>query len=158
MSRIRGPLSLFVALIFTAIVFIVLLLFIAKRSALVYQRPLIYGLIGIVVIGVILALIVSVTPLYTAVFTPGEGPQGFFINGIYQYETSPLRSVHRGQITLVANNGFMMATLSGQTSTVIFAPGVAFNPADFRDGQEVVVFGSRSEGGIIEAFGVQRLR
>src|SRR6185295_9816287 len=104
----------------------------------------------IVVLVVLFSLVISFTPLYPVFFTPGSRTQGFFINGIYQYETTPMSSVHRGQVTLIANNGFLIQNIAGQTSTVIFAQGVAFNPLDFRAGEQVVVFGTRGQDGIIE--------
>lgn len=144
-------------LILTAIVFIILLAILAKRYAFVYQRPLIYALMGIVVLVVIFTLIITATPFYSAVFTATPGSSGVFIDDIYHYETTPLGSVHRGEVTLIANNGFLLQNSEGETSTVIFAPGTALKPGDFRAGEQVVVFGGRGQDGLIEAFGVQKL-
>jgi len=144
-------------LILTAIVFILLLAILAHRYAFVYQRPLIYALIGIVVLVVLLSVAITVTPLYPAVFSDDVRLQGPLINDIYEYETAPLGSVHRGEVTLIANNGFLLQNSAGQTSTVVFAPGTSFKPQDFRAGDQVVVFGERGQDGLIEAFGAQKL-
>ncbi|MBU3925377.1 hypothetical protein KJ854_05615 [Patescibacteria group bacterium] len=65
--------------------------------------------------------------------------------------------MHRGQITTMNNNGFMMRNRREEILTIVVSRRTRLPlGADFSRGDIVVVFGSR-DGNLVQAFGIQEI-
>lgn len=138
-----------------SIVLLISLASILKRYAFVYHQPIFIFLVVFILAVTIAGFLLAATSF----------PEGFsryatsnipFLEGFYESETAMPASVHRGEIVMFVADGFVIDDGSGMTSTVVAAPGLTFLKG-FHVGDLVLVFGTRQEGDVIRAFGIQRI-
>lgn len=145
-------------LILLSLVFILVLVVFVHHYSFVYQRPLLYSLLGILIVVTATSYFIAFTPFnssITSMLDYGNAP----LFGVYYggYGQGEITDVHRGEIVLLASNGFILQGLRGETSTVLFEPGTATNSIDtLKPGDLVVVFGDRDPNGFIEAMAVEK--
>jgi hypothetical protein len=135
-------------LIVLSLIFLLVLVVLINHYAFAYQRPLLYSLLGILIIVTAASFFVSFTALNPPIL-------GTYYSG---YDAGEIPDVHRGEIVVLAANGFVLQGLSGETSTVLFGAGMS--PAAeniLRAGDLVVVFGDRDASGFIEASAIEKL-
>ncbi len=135
-------------LVVLSLIFLLVLVILINHYAFAYQRPLLYSLLGIMII-------VTAASFYISFYQFNPPILGAYYNG---YNSGELTDVHRGEIVVLAANGFVLQGLSGETSTVLFGAGMA--PAaesDLRAGDLVVVFGDRDTSGFIEASAIEKI-
>lgn len=136
-------------LILLSLIFLLVLIILINHYSFSYQRPLLYSLIVILVIVTGGSLFVSYQR-----FNPP------ILENYYSgYGAGELTDVHRGEIVVLASNGFILQGLSGETSTVLFDSGMSpGGESSFRAGDFVVVFGDRDPSGFIEASAIEVLK
>ena len=99
--------------------FVVLLEMLVQRYAVAYRRPLLYSAIAVVLLVSLGSFIISRTPLHPAAFRGAEAGQLPFAGPLYRDLGAPqLRDVHRGVVTKVTPDGFVLTTRRGQAITV----------------------------------------
>jgi hypothetical protein len=145
-------------LILLSLVFILVLIIFVHHYSFVYQRPLLYSLIGILIIVTATSYFIAFTPFNSSITNMLDYGNAPVFGGYYGgYGEGEITDVHRGQIILIASNGFILEGLRGETSTVIFEPGTATSSIDsLKPGDLVVVFGDRDSNGFIEASAVEK--
>jgi hypothetical protein len=143
-------------LIVLSLIFLLVLIILINHYSFAYQRPLLYSLLGILIIVSAASLFIAATPFNTGLLNYANTP----ILGNYysSYGSGDIAGVHRGEIVALAAHGFILENLSGQTSTVLFGTNFTTSTlAAFRPGDLVVVFGDRNVNGVIDASAIEKI-
>lgn len=145
-------------LIIIAVILIAVLEILVKYFSFAYRRPLLYSLLGIIIIALIGSFIVDRARIHPGLFSrarenrlPIAGP---FYRG---YGMPSLRNAHQGIVSGVTENGFAMKDINGDMVTVIITPQTRVSPdTDIRENSKVIVLGE-IKNGTIEAAGIREI-
>lgn len=146
-------------LILLAVVFIVILELLVRHYSFAYRRPLLYSVLGIVLVVFAGGIMLEHTPLHGRLFRYAREnrlppPMGHFYRG---FGMQRFNDVHRGTVVSSTDRGFIMEDVRGETSTVVISPRTRLPlGADFAVGDTVVVFGEQ-DGTAIRAFGIREV-
>lgn len=156
---IKGSLTLLPwLLIFICAVLIIVLETLLKRFTFAYRQPILYSLLGIIVFALLGSFIMGKTSLHPALFSQAQKGR-FPVGGpIYrEYGMAEFRDVHRGIVSEITDNGFVVKTRQGTTLTVVIIPETRFPlGTDIKENDAVVVFG-KQENGTVKAFGIRKI-
>ena len=138
--------------------FIVVLQILVQHYSFAYRKPLVYSVVGIVVIVIAGGSIVAQTSFHRRFMRNAERHHVPFAEPFYRQFGHPrFRSIHRGIITQAESNGFTMSAQDEEPITVMISPKTRLPlGADFSAGDMVVVFGDLDDH-TIEAFGVRKI-
>jgi hypothetical protein len=155
--RFGGPgwFALFKSLPWLLILFCVIfgaaLFLLVERYSFVYERPVVYIVFGIVVTSLLGGVLLSQTSLHQKLLNDAEHNElpapmdGFYTD--YGAPPPPSAEIRRGIVIATTTDGFVMEDTNDETSTVI--------GYQVPIGSDVVVFGERTSGGIIQATGIE---
>lgn len=134
-------------LIVLSIIFVVAFFFLVKKYSFVYEKPLVYSLIGVVVIVTVGGFLILYTPFHQGIFDSARHGQAPIIGVIYQ-DFGPNRSgdIHRGIILSTTTSGFVFQDRSGETSTIIVKSASQKIPSI---GDDIVILGNEDQSGTI---------
>jgi len=145
-------------LILATIVLILILEFLAKKFAIIYRRPIVYSIIGIVLI-----VSLGVFALDRARFHPNlfrQARQGHWpiMESIYrQPGLTGLKDAHRGVVTELTDNGFKLKKLNDEILQITTDEKTRFFPDQNLDENDVVVVMGRRTDDTVLAKAVRRL-
>jgi hypothetical protein len=145
-------------LVILSAVFVVVLEVLVRRYSFAYRKPLLYSVLGIVLIVTVGGF--AIVPWHRDFFRSARENRLPFAGPFYRdFGLRRFGDVHRGTIVSVTLEGFvMMKDAERGTSTVVIAPGARIpSVPGFAAGDPVVVFGDERGDGRIEAYGVRRL-
>ncbi len=146
-------------LVIFPILFIIALIFLAKRYRFVYKKPLLYSIIAIVVIVLVGSFIFLRVPIHKKLSEraweggiPMAGP-------LYrQYGMRRPENLYIGRVIEITENGFQMETVDGQGLTINISDNVRFPiDKDIKKDDFVVVMGKKSDA-VIDAYGVHKIK
>ncbi len=145
-------------LILVSLVFILVLEVLVRQYAFAYRRPLLYSLLGIILLVFLGGFIVDSAHVQGRFSRFAEEHRVPFARDFYrQFQPPRFGNVHGGNITEVASSGFVMKDMEGDFFSVIITPRTRLPlGADFSTGDSVVVFGD-IESTTIQAFGVREM-
>lgn len=158
---LRGLVPLFLGspwlIIFTAVLFLVVLEILVRQYSFSYRKPLLYttvGIIAFVLFGSYAVAQVGVHERFSGYAERGELPM---MGGMYRrYETLETQGMYRGVVTELFPDGFAIENRR-ETLTVFVSDKTRFpDGADVSLGARVVVLGER-EGSVVYAVGVRPL-
>jgi hypothetical protein len=146
-------------LIGLSIIFVVLLEIFVKRYSFAYREPLLYSVLGIVVIVAAGGFLLFETSLHQSLFDSARRGGLPVIGMFYQgFGVKQFNDIHPGVIIGTTTQGFtMQEPFEAEPATVVLVsdadvpPGVVFVPSD-----TVIVFGSEA-GDVIQAVGVREV-
>lgn len=143
-------------LIFLSLVFMVVLEILVQRYAFANRKPLLYSVLGIVVLAVLGGIIVA--PFHRPFFRSAREHSFPFAGGFYRnFEFARFDDIHRGRIMTITPEGFVLQDLNGETSTVFITSGTRMFPdPDVESGNAVVVFGDQTDHAI-QAYGIREI-
>ena len=146
-------------LIGLSIIFVVLLEIFVKRYSFAYREPLMYSVLGIVIIVAAGGFLLFETSLHQRLLDSARHGGLPVIGMFYQgFGMEHFNDIHPGVIVGTTTDGFVMQEpFEAEQATVVmasdtdFPPGVTFMPSD-----TVVVFGNEASD-IIEAVGIREV-
>lgn len=142
-------------LLIFAIIFIAILEIFAKKFSLVYKKPLLYSILGIVTVVFIFSFIIGCTSMHPQLFRSVQEGRLPIMGPMYRGQfMEPPRNVFIGRVTELTDNGFKLETKQGENLEVIIPSKIksSFNGSIEKD-DIIVVMGER-ENSFIRAFGV----
>lgn len=145
-------------LIFICAILIIVLEVVLKRFTFAYRQPILYSLLGIIIFSFLGSFIMGKTSLHPTLFSQTQKGR-FPIGGpLYrEYGMAKFRDVHRGIVSEITNNGFILKTPDSSNLSVIIVSKTRFPlGADIKEGDNVVVFGKRDDG-TVKAFGIRKV-
>src|SRR4030042_1853865 len=138
---------------------IVLLEVITKRFNLVYRRPIIYSLLGILMLAIIGGFLLEKTPFHSKIFMRAQHERLPGIGGFYREFGAPQpKGARFGLVLSVAENKFLMQSPNNETTTVTYTKETRI-PGKYviKEGDKVSVLG-RLINGILEAFEIREVK
>jgi hypothetical protein len=145
-------------LILIAIFLIALLEMLTKRFSFVYRRPIVYSLIIVISIVFLASFLINKTTLHPNLFKQARVGRLPLAGPMYRSFGMPeFHDMHRGIISEVMDNGFIIETERGEKLTINVTSDTNF-PPEFtaEEGDRVMVIGERNDD-IISAFGIRAL-
>ncbi|MCX6764761.1 MAG: hypothetical protein NTU58_03640 [Candidatus Nealsonbacteria bacterium] len=146
------------ALILIVGVLIVALEIFSKRFSFVYRRPIVYSLLVIIVLGFLVGFLIEKTHLHSNLFLSARDRHLPVMGPFYRnFGAPPIHNVHRGIVSEIIDNGFKIETPREETLTIIIAPETRIlSDETIKQGDEVVIFGERSDG-TVNAFEIRQI-
>ncbi len=129
-----------------------------KHYPFAYRRPLLYSVLGIVLLAVAGGFLVSRTPLHSGLMRYAEHHPLPVAGRFYRsMRHRRLPHVHRGRVASFTNMGFVLRDFRGNTVEIVITPRTRLpNGRDFTVNDDIVVFGDRRDGRI-QAFGIRKI-
>jgi len=146
-------------LVLLLLIFIILLEILARHYSFAYRQPLLYFAIAVLLFAIIGGYIVATTHFHDRMFRYSQRHKLPFAGQMYRgYGEQRFKNIHRGIITEITRDGFIMENRRGETLTIIITRLTRLPlGADFSKGDMVVVFGDR-ENKTVRAIGIRNAR
>ncbi len=133
-------------LIIIALALIVVLEIFVKRFSFAYRRPILYSVLGIIILAFLGSFLIARTPFHPKLFWKAREGKLPMVGGFYRGLGAPkLSDVHQGIITEITNGGFSIETPQGEILTVLATSN------NVKENERVVVLGKR-DNSTIKAF------
>lgn len=145
-------------LIIAVLLLIVLLEIAAKHFSFVYRKPILYSLLFIVLIVFLAGFMIDQTPFHSKLFLKAKEGELPLAGPMYRDFGMPdFRNIHRGIVSDITENGFVMKTTKEQELNVLVGPETKLKPDfEIKTEDEVVVFGERNNG-TIKALNIRKV-
>jgi len=139
------------SLILVSLALILILDILLSRYPFIYKYPLLYSLLGLIVIVGLGGSLLAATSFHARLFRS--------LGGFYSYyDGAAAIQAHRGEVTGFLESGLVLSNFDGTTSTVIFDAAILPSiQGAFTKGDLIVVFGPESATHTIQAFGVEKI-
>jgi hypothetical protein len=147
-----------VLLIFAILLIAVLEIF-ARKFSLVYRKPLLYSILGIVVIIVLIGFAVGQTSMHSQLFRSVQEGKLPIMGLMYKGNLmEPSHNACIGEVVEVTDSGFQVETVKGESVGVIVS-SETYLPSDekIEEGELIMIMGER-ENSIIKAFKVIKIK
>jgi hypothetical protein len=145
------------SILLLSLALVLVLSILLKRYAFVYHQPFLYLLLFLIIVISLTGFFVAATSFHQGFFKYVTQSKLPFLTGFYEYEMTPPGDIYRGTVTGYAQNGFVIANIYDQTSTIVMPSGVHFSPDTVNIGDSVLVFGHASPDGTITALGFEKV-
>jgi len=146
-------------LILLCLIFLGILEVLVKKFAFAYKKPLLYSVLGIIVIVIGGGLAMAQTPLHGGLYGFARKNHLPLAEPFYRHFGMPnqVDDIHRGTVIEDIQGGFILQNPIGSTSTVLISSstGLPFE-TEFSPGDRVIVFGEETTSGI-RAFGIRKI-
>lgn len=145
-------------LVLLALLFVVVLEVLVQRFSVTRQTPLLYSILGVVVISFIGSYILLQTPLHSAIQTLATERQAPLVGPLYRTYGDQLPGrITPGVITVVTDGGFMLMTRNGDMWQINLSSETrGVDMVEIAPDVAVVVLGER-DGNMITAAGIKTL-
>jgi len=142
-------------LIGTAGLFGLTLYVLVTQFSFSYQRPLIYSLVGAVLLVLFGAILLGQTTVHDRLRQHGSDFDRPILQSLYGRMDEQPRGAEVGVIQLATDTGFVIETRQGDMIEVVVSADTRIRQGQvFAEGESVLIFGEK-EGGRVEAFGVR---
>jgi len=143
------------SLLLLSIVLVLILWILLRRYSLIYHQPFLYTLLILVVVVSLTCFFLSAGFIHGGILRYVSRNPVPVVTGVYEFETSPMSGIYRGQIAMLATSSFILENALGQTSTVIVVRAAWPELAGVRPGNYVILFGHGIATATIEAYGFE---
>lgn len=145
-------------LVIFIIIFVIILEFLAKRFSVVYQRPLVYSILGIVIVILLLGVFIARTPMHSKLFRGAQEGKFPIVGSFYrERHIRPPDNVYFGTVSSLADDGFEIETEEGESFSVVISSEVYLSFAkDIKEGDMVMVIGDK-DNSTIKALGARKI-
>lgn len=138
-------------LIALALIFVVVLEILVQRFSFGYQKPLLYSVLGVIILTSLGSYVVLKTPLHQSVLQLAHQGGVPVVGPLYRsYEEKRLKDVTVGVVQRITSDQFEFVDRTGALLTVTFtAETRGLSDFALATGSAVVVLGERADGQII---------
>jgi hypothetical protein len=145
-------------LILISALLIVVLEVLVKHFSFTYRRPILYSLLGIILVVLVGSFLVGETPLHPSLFQRAQEGRLPGIAPLYRdFGVPRLEDVDHGIVVEKTDNGFVIETPQGDKFTVVVSPKTILSPdSDVKEGDVVVVLGKLKDG-VIQSFEIHKV-
>jgi len=137
-------------------IFVIILEKLVKKYSFSYRKPILYSILGILLMLLIGTFFVSRIGLHQSLSRFADEDRLPFWGGMYRgYGMQSFSNVHPGMISAITEDGFILTNRQGESLIVRFNSGTNLpKDRDLQEGDSVVVMGERLEDSV-DAFGVR---
>lgn len=145
-------------IISAVIIFVILLEILVRHYSFTYRKPLLYSVLGIVVLVFLGGYIFHKTGVHSRLFMIAEDMRMPFVRPLYRgYINGGPPEVHPGVIVSITDTLILLRDRSGREFEVMITPETRLPFGfDFEEGDEIMVFGESSTG-TVRALGIRRI-
>lgn len=144
-------------LVIFAIIFIAILEIFAKKFSLVYKKPLLYSILGIVIIVFLLSFIIGRTSMHSRLFRSAQEGRLPIMGPMYRGRLiEPPRDIYIGRILELSDKSFLLETREGEKLEVIIPSEIGFPLGENIRKDDIVVVMGKRDGSVIRAFGIHK--
>lgn len=146
-----------VLLIF-AILLIVLLEVFARKFSLVYRKPLLYSILGIIMIVILIGFAVGHTSMHFQLFRRAQEGRLPIMGHMYKSDFVELpHNVCIGNVLNIVNEGFQVETQNGEILAVIVSSETCLSAEEnIKKDDLLIIMGERKDS-TIEAMGIRKI-
>lgn len=143
-------------LVVATLVFLVLLAILVRQYSFTYRKPLVYSLMGLVVLVIVGTFIIPRFGVHQFIYKQVREANLPFAGPFYRgYGMQEFVDIHAGVVKELTEDGFVLTGRNDNELKIIVSEETRFpRGINFAEGDEVVVIGEE-EGGVIEAFGIR---
>lgn len=155
--RGMGPLffSLPWFLLLSAALLIVVLEILVRRFSFVYRRPILYTVLGVILLVLLGGFLINKTSMHPALFQRADRGRLPIMGSMYRgYGMPDLEDVHRGIVSEITDEGFVFQSQDNRLFTVITSGSRFSREQEIQKDNAVIVLG-KAEDGVIKAAGVR---
>jgi len=160
---LRGLIPFLVAfpwvLVIFALIFIIILQIFAKKFSVVYKKPLLYSILGIIVFVLLVSFAIANTPFHRTLFRSAQEGKLPIMGPMYKGRfVDPSHNMCIGEVVEVADDGFQVETVKGESVGIIIS-SETYLPSDgkIEKGELIMIMGERKDS-IINAFKVIKIK
>ena len=144
-------------LILVVLVFLGILYLLVTSYAFSYKQPLIYSLLGVVLIVIALSSLIQQTAMHERMQRFAEDTRMPAVLPLYRtFSDERPQGMRAGTVTTFTESGFVLTTLKDDVFTVQTTSRTKMPEVMLEIGDGVIVFGKESDGSI-NAFGVRKI-
>ncbi len=145
-------------LVVFSILFVVILEILVRHYAFSYRQPLLYSVLGVLIVVAIGTIIIDQARVHDRLFRNARSGRLPFAGSFYrEFGVGRLQNVHRGQVAEITERGFVIKDIRGELLMVLVTPKTAFPMGmDFEEGDTVVIFGDQ-DNHTVQAFGIRKI-
>lgn len=146
-------------LILISVFLIILLEIFAKKSSIVYRRPIVYSLLAIIIIISAGSFLMYQLPIHPRLFRKAQERNFSAMGMVYRDLAAPkMKNVHYGEIVNLTEGGFIIENPRGEIIRVNISSKTNIpSSVKFEIGNEVVILGERKNGDV-DALGVRSVK
>lgn len=133
-------------LVALGVVFIVVLEILMRRYTLAYRQPLLYSVLGILVVVLLGSATIGATDFHESLLSEARAQRLPLAGGLYRTFVTDPEGIHAGTIATVEEDGFTLQTLRGDTLRIRMTPETRPTARPIRVGARAVVLGDAVEG------------
>ena len=142
-------------LILIALILIIILEILFKKFSFGYRRPILYSVLGILIVSVLISFAVLKTQMHDNFFLKAKENKLPLAGKLYRDFGAPrLMHIHNGVISELTKQGFFFETTRGEILSVIVSFDLDLNKIE--EGKRVVIVGKR-DNGIIRAINIKEI-
>lgn len=145
-------------LLLTAIGLIAVLEMLFKHFAFTYRRPILYSILGIIILTFLGSFVIHKTSLHSGLFHRAQ--QGRLpIAGKFYRDLGMVKSasLHRGIVSEIRDNGFIIKIPNGEMLTVVVNVKTRFfSPTKIKLNDIIIILGKRDDH-TIQALGIRQV-
>ena len=146
-------------LLIFAILLIALLEVFARKFSLVYRKPLLYSVLGIIMIVILISFAVGQTSMHPQLFRSAQEGKLPIMGPMYKGGfVEPPQNACIGRVVDVNDDGFQVETVKGDSVGVIIS-SETYLPSDekIEEGELIMIMGKRRDSNI-EAFKIIKIK
>lgn len=141
-------------------IFLILLEIMVRHYSFAYRKPLLYSLLGIVVVITGVSVVILQTSFHEGLYIRariGSLPVIGQLYKSYEAERGQASDVHIGMISEITDDGFRIESPQGGTVSIIINSQTSFPQGiDFQSGDRVIILGDWDDN-TVQAYGIRRI-
>lgn len=143
--------------ILIAVISVVLLEIFTKRFNFVYRRPILYSLLGIIIIVLAGGFLLERTTFHSNLFLKAQKERSPGIGYFYRdFGAPPMKDAHFGLVSKVTENGFLIQTPRNETTTIMTTEETRLPSEEIKEGDRIMVLGKMINGEV-QAFDIRKI-
>jgi hypothetical protein len=143
-------------LVMAAFALLVVSEILASQYAFAYRRPVVYSVLGTVIVVIFGATLLNRTPFHFMLYRRAQNQTLPFAGRLYLQTTPPQDKICPGEIQTLTDNGFELSSNFGEIVTVEVTESTILPKEELNTGDSVVIFGQR-EGSNMSAEVIKRV-
>jgi hypothetical protein len=128
----------------------------ASQYAFAYRRPVVYSVLGTVIVVIFGATLLNRTPFHFMLYRRAQNQTLPFAGGLYRQAPPPQSKICPGEIQNLTDNGFELSSNFGEVVIVEVTESTILPEEELKNGDSVVIFGQR-EGNNMSAEAIRRI-
>lgn len=145
-------------LIILSIILVIILELLGKHFSFVYRWPLMYSLLGVVVVVLTFGVLVGQSRVHYSVLSRAENRSLPFAGPMYRhYGMMHLKDAHIGTVVHLATSTIQLQDRAGESYTVIIGPTVRYPLGNGIMEEDIIMVIGGTDGDTIQAVGIRKI-